>query len=126
MRAGSKVSQTTLPALCGRHGGHGERQRLPPTVDVHQEVVVEQRSAVFTAVGVSGAIAEERDAAGQPIRPIPFGHSSSLSTVAQPTDLVLARIARDTLPPTQLGQIAEAFQPVQASSTEIPSWICHP
>jgi hypothetical protein len=42
-------------AFC-RCVAHGESQRFPPAIDENEEVVVDQWGAVFTAVGISGAV----------------------------------------------------------------------
>src|SRR5208283_4659223 len=63
-----------LPGRPGAGGGDGEAEGLPPGVDQDEEVVIEQRRAVFGPVGVIGAVQVERDGQGVLVRPVGARH----------------------------------------------------
>ena len=62
------------PVPVGHLGRQAERQRFPPAVEQHQEIVVDQRSSVRREIRVLVAVEQHGDAAGVGVGPVLVGH----------------------------------------------------
>src|SRR5256885_5473374 len=66
-----------LPLLTNPGFGEYELDRLPPGVDHHEEVVVDEPAAIGGAVGGISAVEVDRDSPGCRIGPLPAGHDGA-------------------------------------------------